>query len=132
MKTDPESENESENMSENESENMSEIYDTNTTEKSSSFLSSALDALLDRLGADTASVISGVFGEWAQIVGEQVAQHVTPIKRERGKLIVEVDDPSWATQMRFLEPQLIEKIHIATSSTINAIEVRVKRNPHNR
>jgi len=107
-----------------ESENMSE--------NNSNSLASALDALLDRLGADTTSAISGVFGEWAQIVGEQVAQHVTPIKLERGKLIVEVDDPSWATQMRFLEPQLIEKIHVATSSTINAIEVRVKRNPRNR
>lgn len=128
MKTDPESENENEN----ESENMSENNATNAAEKSSSSLTSALDALLDRLGADTASAISGVFGEWAEIVGEQVAQHVTPIKLERGKLIVEVDDPSWATQMRFLEPQLIEKIHVATSSTINAIEVRVKRNPRNR
>ncbi len=115
-----------------ESENMSEFNEANTTAKNSSLLSGALDALLDRLGADTASVISGVFGEWAQIVGEQIAQHVTPIKLERGKLIVEVDDPSWATQMRFLEPQLIEKIHIATTSTINVIEVRVKRNPRNR
>ena len=124
MKPEPESENMSENMSENS--------DSTTAENSSSSLASALDALLDRLGADTTSAISGVFGEWAQIVGEQVAQHVTPIKLERGKLIVEVDDPSWATQMRFLEPQLIEKIHVATSNTINAIEVRVKRNPRNR
>ena len=127
MKTDNESENMSENMSENDATNA-----TDTTEKSSSSLANALDALLDRLGADTASAISGVFGEWAQIVGEQVAKHVTPIKLERGKLIVEVDDPSWATQMRFLEPQLIEKLHVATSSTINAIEVRVKRHPRNR
>ncbi len=128
MKPEPESEKESENMS----ENTNESSDSKTAENSSSSLASALDALLDRLGADTTSAISGVFGEWAQIVGEQVAQHVTPIKLERGKLIVEVDDPSWATQMRFLEPQLIEKIHVATSSTINAIEVRVKRNPRNR
>ena len=104
----------------------------NISENSSSSLTSALDALLDRLGADTASAITGVFGEWAQIVGEQVAQHVTPIKLERGRLIVEVDDPSWATQMRFLEPQLVAKLHIATTSTITAIEVRVKRNPRNR
>ena len=120
----------------NESENMSDQLDENEkdflTSNASSSLAGALDALLDRLGAESSTAITGVFGEWPNIVGEQVAQHVTPIKLERGRLIVEIDDPSWATQMRFLEPQLIEKLNAATTSTITAIEVRVKRNPRNR
>ncbi len=119
---------ESENMSENTNENEQYI----STNNASSSLAGALDALLDRLGAESTTAITGVFGEWPNIVGEQVAQHVTPIKLERGRLIVEIDDPSWATQMRFLEPQLIEKLNAATTSTITAIEVRVKRNPRNR
>ncbi|MDA0297323.1 MAG: DUF721 domain-containing protein [Actinobacteria bacterium] len=119
---------ESQNMSENTNENEQDI----STNNASSSLAGALDALLDRLGAESTTAITGVFGEWPKIVGEQVAQHVTPIKLERGRLIVEVDDPSWATQMRFLEPQLIEKLNAATTSTITAIEVRVKRNPRNR
>jgi predicted nucleic acid-binding Zn ribbon protein len=119
---------ESENMNENMNENGQDI----STNNASSSLAGALDALLDRLGAESTTAITGVFGEWPKIVGEQVAQHVTPIKLERGRLIVEVDDPSWATQMRFLEPQLIEKLNAATTSTITAIEVRVKRNPRNR
>ena len=118
---------ESENMHDETNESMSE-----STINSSSSLAGALDALLDRLGAETATAITGVFGEWPKIVGEQVAQHVTPIKLERGRLIVEIDDPSWATQMRFLEPQLVEKLNTATTSTITSIEVRVKRNPRNR
>ena len=121
---------------ENESENMSDQLDENEkdflTSNTSSSLAGALDALLDRLGAESSTAITGVFGEWPNIVGEQVAQHVTPIKLERGRLIVEIDDPSWATQMRFLEPQLIEKLNAATTSTITTIEVRVKRNPRNR
>jgi predicted nucleic acid-binding Zn ribbon protein len=121
---------------ENESENMSDQLDENEkdflTSNTSSSLAGALDALLDRLGAESSTAITGVFGEWPNIVGEQVAQHVTPIKLERGRLIVEIDDPSWATQMRFLEPQLIEKLNTATTSTITTIEVRVKRNPRNR
>ena len=128
MKTDDESE----NMSQNMNEDMSEDEQSFLTNNSSSSLAGALDALLDRLGAESSTAITGVFGEWPKIVGEQVAQHVTPIKLERGRLIVEVDDPSWATQMRFLEPQLIEKLNAATTSTITAIEVRVKRNPRNR
>ena len=119
---------ESENMRENTNENEQHI----STNNASSSLAGALDALLDRLGAESTTAITGVFGEWPNIVGEQVAQHVTPIKLERGRLIVEIDDPSWATQMRFLEPQLIEKLNAATTSTITAIEVRVKRNPRNR
>ena len=115
----------------NESENMSQNTNDDTNNTSSS-LAGALDALLDRLGAESSTAITGVFGEWPNIVGEQVAQHVTPIKLERGRLIVEIDDPSWATQMRFLEPQLIEKLNAATTSTITTIEVRAKRNPRNR
>jgi predicted nucleic acid-binding Zn ribbon protein len=114
------------------SDEMTEDVNEFINGSSSSSLAGALDALLDRLGAESTSAISGVFGEWPKIVGEQVAQHVTPIKLERGRLIVEIDDPSWATQMRFLEPQLLEKLNTATTSRINSIEVRVKRNPRNR
>jgi len=123
---------ESENMNEETNEEIDENEQDISTSNASSSLAGALDALLDRLGAESTTAITGVFGEWPKIVGEQVAQHVTPIKLERGRLIVEVDDPSWATQMRFLEPQLIEKLNAATTSTITAIEVRVKRNPRNR
>ncbi|KRO57118.1 MAG: hypothetical protein ABR77_07980 [Acidimicrobiia bacterium BACL6 MAG-120322-bin79] len=124
--------NESQNMSEETNEAIDENEKDFVTDNASSSLAGALDALLDRLGAESTTAITGVFGEWPKIVGEQVAQHVTPIKLERGRLIVEIDDPSWATQMRFLEPQLIEKLNAATTSTIIAIEVRVKRNPRNR
>ena len=125
-------ENENENMSENTSDQLDDDEKDFLVPNTSSSLAGALDALLDRLGAESTSAITGVFGEWPKIVGEQVAQHVTPIKLERGRLIVEIDDPSWATQMRFLEPQLVEKLNAATTSTITAIEVRVKRNPRNR
>ena len=125
-------ENESENMSEQTNEDINDNEKDFLTHNTSSSLAGALDALLDRLGAESTTAITGVFAEWPKIVGEQVAQHVTPIKLERGRLIVEIDDPSWATQMRFLEPQLVEKLNAATTSTITAIEVRVKRNPRNR
>ena len=115
-------------MSDETNEQLDKNEQNFLTANSSSSLAGALDAL----GADSTTAITGVFGEWPKIVGEQVAQHVTPIKLERGRLIVEIDDPSWATQMRFLEPQLVEKLNAATTSTITAIEVRVKRNPRNR
>ena len=132
MKPEDESQNMNEEISTEINTEISENEHDFLTENTSTSLAGALDALLDRLGAESTTAITGVFGEWPKIVGEQVAQHVTPIKLERGRLIVEIDDPSWATQMRFLEAQLVEKLNAATSSTITAIEVRVKRIPRNR
>jgi hypothetical protein len=62
------------------------------------------------------------------LVGDHVAQHVTPIKLENSRLVVEVSDAAWATQMRFLEPQLLTTLSTTTSSNIVGIDVRVKRN----
>jgi hypothetical protein len=39
-----------------------------------------------------------------------------------------VTEAAWATQMRFLEPQLLATLSAATSSNIVGIDVRVKRN----
>jgi predicted nucleic acid-binding Zn ribbon protein len=91
-------------------------------------LSTELNALLSRLGSEPASVVSSVFTDWAALVGEHVAQHVAPIKLEHSRLLVEVTEAAWATQMRFLEPQLLATLSAATSSNIVGIDVRVKRN----
>lgn len=91
-------------------------------------LSTELNALLARLGSEPISVVKSVFTDWATLVGEHVAQHVTPIKLENSRLVVEVHDAAWATQMRFLEPQLLTTLSTTTSSNIVGIDVRVKRN----
>ena len=47
--------------------------------------------------------------------------------RER-TLVVAVADPAWATQLRFLEQELLARIAAATGSDeVTAIEVRVRR-----
>ena len=94
-----------------------------------SHLSDELDALLRRLGSESTTVVAGVFGNWAQLVGDTVALHATPVKLESGRLLVEVDEPAWATQMRFLESEIISKLSTSTGSRINGIDVRVKRIP---
>lgn len=86
-----------------------------------------LDKLLARLGSDTARSVGGVFGQWSSIVGEQIAAHVSPLRIEDGRLHVEVDDPAWATQVRFLEADIVRKVGEATGARITGVEVRVKR-----
>jgi predicted nucleic acid-binding Zn ribbon protein len=86
-----------------------------------------LDKLLSRLGSETAEAVGGVFGRWSSIVGEQIAAHVSPLRIEDGRLLVEVDDPAWATQVRFLERDIVRKVQDASGARIIGVDVRVKR-----
>ena len=62
------------------------------------------------MASPTASQMGGVFGRWAEAVGDAVAAHVTPVKLDGSTLVVEVDDPAWATQLRFLETTLKQRL----------------------
>jgi predicted nucleic acid-binding Zn ribbon protein len=94
-------------------------------------LGEELDRLLRRLGSEPATNLASVFDDWAALVGDQVAAHVSPVRLQDGRLLVEVDDPTWATQMRFLESHIISSVSARTQVAITAIDVRVKRNPYN-
>ena len=73
------------------------------------------------------SAIGGVFGMWEQVVGESMAAHVQPIKLNGSALVVEVDDPAWATQLKFLEQSLQQRLAEIAGASIDTIEVRVAR-----
>ena len=90
-------------------------------------LQSQLTRLLTSLGSADAASVKGVFGAWSNLVGEAVAAHVQPVKLVDSTLIVEVDDPHWATEMRFLEASLCKKISQLTTTPVTSLEVRVKR-----
>ena len=53
---------------------------------------------------------SRVFGEWARLVGEDVAEHAQPVALKDGELSVRASSTAWATQLRLLQGQLIAKI----------------------
>lgn len=68
-----------------------------------------------------------IFTHWAEFVGEQVAPHVTPVRLEKRVLTVEVVDNAWATQMTFLESQLLTTLREHAGDVVDAINVRVRR-----
>ena len=88
----------------------------------------ALDGLLRSLrgGAGRAEV-GGVFGRWEEAVGAALAANVRPVRLEHGTLLVEVDDPAWATQVRFLHDELRTRLAEVTGVQVAQIEVRVER-----
>ena len=78
-----------------------------------------------RPGSARASV--SVFGLWAEAVGPSVAAHAEPISLDDGCLVVAVDQPAWATQLRYLEPQVRARLTEALGAeVVTSIEVRVR------
>jgi predicted nucleic acid-binding Zn ribbon protein len=46
---------------------------------------------------------------------------------DAGVLIVEVDDPAWATQLKFLESDLLKRLNSANQAPVERLEIRVRR-----
>jgi predicted nucleic acid-binding Zn ribbon protein len=91
-------------------------------------LGDSVDRLVRSLGAPSAKLTQSVFADWDDIVGPAIAPHAKPKALRERTLVVAVADPAWATQLRFLEGELLERIAAATGSDeIRSIEVRVRR-----
>jgi predicted nucleic acid-binding Zn ribbon protein len=80
-------------------------------------LQANLDRLLDHLTGSSTTTNLSLFERWAELVGDSVAAHTRPAKLSEGVLTVAVDDPAWATQLRFLEQDLLARISEAAGST---------------
>ena len=71
----------------------------------------AIRAWLIEHGWQEQVAIGGIFGRWSRIVGERLAEHVRPCSYADGELVVAVDSPAWATQIRAMAPQLVRKLN---------------------
>jgi hypothetical protein len=90
-------------------------------------ISSSIERLLKSLrGGDHQTTVT-VFSRWSEIVGEPVCSHVKPLKLDAGTLIVEVDEPAWATQLKFLEADLLTRLNVGGAMPVERLEIRVKR-----
>lgn len=89
-------------------------------------LARALDAVTGRLGMAPTEHLSGVFAHWEEVAGPVVAAHARPVGLRDGVLHLEVDEPGWATQLRHLERQLVERLstHLGEGS-VTGVRVRV-------
>lgn len=87
----------------------------------------AVERLLQTMRAPSTDVLKAVFLQWAEIVGEDVARHTQPQVIDGATLVVVATDPTWASQLRWLEAQLIERIReVSGSDRVGAIKVKVK------
>lgn len=88
-------------------------------------IATSLDGVVRSLRGPSRQVVGGLFGRWTEAVGEQVAQHVRPVKLDGRVLSVDVDDPAWATQVKFLAPTIISRLAEVTGAQVDRIQVRV-------
>lgn len=91
-------------------------------------IGAGLDRLLRNLGAPKAATVGDLFERWPDLVGEGIAARVRPTALRDGTLLLAVEDPAWATQVRFLEADLLARLAEGLGEgTVNAIDVRVRR-----
>ena len=70
----------------------------------------AISEMLELRGWEGELAVARVLAEWPAIVGPDVAAKATPVGLVDGLLTLQAESTAWATQLRLLSPQLLEKI----------------------
>jgi predicted nucleic acid-binding Zn ribbon protein len=74
---------------------------------------------LDQLGT--------VIRRWEEIAGPTLSSHAQPVRLGDGVMVVAVDQPAWATQVRALSGALVTRIGEVTGHFPDRLEVVVRR-----
>jgi predicted nucleic acid-binding Zn ribbon protein len=86
-------------------------------------LSDALAKVGEELGLAPGDVHGTLDARWSEVMGNDVAAHARLVSVRGGTLTVTVDDPVWATQLRYLEPAIVTR---ATALLGPGVVARVK------
>jgi predicted nucleic acid-binding Zn ribbon protein len=80
------------------------------------------------LRAPSVDVLDTVFNRWAEIVGEDVAAHSRPLSIEGETLVIVASDPTWASELRWLENEVLSRLtEVSGSDRVSKVNVRVER-----
>lgn len=89
-------------------------------------LSPALTRIANQLGLAPPNVLAAVFARWEELVGPDIAAHVTPRSLRDGVLVVVADHPAWATSVRLLAGDVLERVRgEGGGSDVRELVVRV-------
>lgn len=83
-----------------------------------------LDRIVGERGWGSEVAVGGVMGRWSQVVGAEMAAHVTPESFDDGVLRLRADSSAWATQVQYLVPSLLRRLgEDIGEGTVERIEV---------
>lgn len=86
-----------------------------------------LARVLRSLGAPAPATLGSLFEDWDAMVGDQMAAHVRPIRLRDTTLVVAVNEPGWASQVRWMAPELLERLAAGLGDgVVTDVEVRVE------
>ena len=86
-----------------------------------------LDAVVRRAGGAGGVAAVSVFSRWAEAVGPAVAAHARPLRLDGTRLVVGVDGPAYATQLRLLSGQLLARLRdLVGPGAVDSVQVRVR------
>ena len=92
-------------------------------------LQRSLRNYLDRQGLTSLNALAVVATDWSEVAGEQLAAHSKPVALTNARLVVEVDHPAWATELRIHAKTLLIRLENSLGpAVITDIEVRIQRN----
>jgi hypothetical protein len=86
----------------------------------------SLDSVLRGLGAPEASGVHLVFDRWSEVVGDALAERTSPLRMDRGRLVLAVDEPATATHVRFLQGELLARLEaLLGPGRVTSLDLRV-------
>lgn len=78
------------------------------------------------LGADGQRLVT-ILGGWVDLAGAVMASHCRPTALRAGVLRVVVDQPGWATEVRFAEGELCRRLNaLLGAGTVGSVCVQVR------
>lgn len=87
-----------------------------------------LDHYLEYLGAPPIRTLSSLMEGWSDVVGPALAEPTRPIELVDGVLIVGCDDATWASQVGWMETQIITRFReLFPDTEIRRIKARIAR-----
>ena len=91
-------------------------------------LRDAIASVNRQLGLPDPEALSAFVEAWPEIVGPALAQHAMVRSLRDGICSVEVDEPGWATQLRYLESAVVERAAVVCGTgVVRAMRVFVAR-----
>lgn len=73
----------------------------------------AIEELVTRRGWKEHLRVSATWARWPEIVGHELAEHCEPAGLSGGVLTLRVTSAAWAAQLRYLSPELVDKVDAA-------------------
>lgn len=72
------------------------------------------------------TTLTAVAEKWTDVAGEAVAEHARPVAVRDGALVVEVDDPAWGSQLKWLGTNLLARLtEVLGEPVADRLEIRV-------